>query len=63
MLKEEEELIAGRTRSKLPLKDTPLDVIESNFVAPDITPDMYDTICNDKDWTCFLESLNKDERE
>jgi hypothetical protein len=55
--------IALRTRSKLPLNDTPLDVIESSFVAPDITADLYDEssslLYDDEDWRGFLASLNK----
>ena len=57
LLLKEEELIAKRTRSKLPLKDTLLEEIEANFVAPDITPDMYDTTCDHQDWKLFLGSL------
>jgi len=52
-------MIAKRTRSKLPLTDTPLEVIESGFVAPDITPDMYDTHCDDTEWQQFLAGLMK----
>ncbi|XP_036361780.1 uncharacterized protein LOC115215501 isoform X2 [Octopus sinensis] len=54
-----EETIARRTRSKLPLHDTSLTELEAHFVAPDITEDMYDTECNDKDWKDFLKSLTK----
>ena len=39
------------------MKDTLLEEIEANFVAPDITPDMYDTTCDDQDWKLFLGSL------
>ncbi|XP_074651326.1 GON-4-like protein [Tubulanus polymorphus] len=54
--------IALRTRSRLPLKETRLEDIESHFVAPDITPDMYDTsTCYDDDWSDFLTSLMKSE--
>lgn len=52
--------IALRTRSKLPLNDTPLTEIEANFVAPDITPDLYDTDCQEDDWTQFLVGLMLD---
>ena len=55
-----EPTIANRTRSKLTLTDTPLDELEANFVAPDITEDMYDTECNNEEWTTFLSTLNKD---
>ena len=55
--------IALRTRSKLPLNDTPLDVIESSFIAPDITADLYDepfsVACDDDDWKSFLSGLFK----
>ena len=62
-------MIALRTRSKLPLKDTPIDEIEADFVAPDATPDMYDMpdlqeMCDsDKDawdWQLFLSDLYKE---
>ena len=53
------ELVAQRTRSKMPLKDTPLEEIEQNFVAPDITADMYDTSFVDQDWCDFLSGLTK----
>jgi len=60
---EESSNIALRTRSKLPLNDTPLDVIESSFVAPDITADLYDEtsslVCDDDDWKSFLSGLYK----
>ncbi|XP_076102737.1 GON-4-like protein [Mytilus galloprovincialis] len=55
----EEETIALRTRSKLSLHDTSLLELESNFVAPDITWDMYETSCDDKDWMTFLTGLQK----
>ncbi|KAL4239657.1 Paired amphipathic helix repeat [Mactra antiquata] len=51
---EEEELIARRTRSKYSLNDCSILDLEANFVAPDITPDMYDTTCDDTDWRDFL---------
>ncbi|XP_075746447.1 gon-4 like protein muscle wasted isoform X2 [Rhipicephalus microplus] len=51
--------IAERTRSKLPLHDTPLECIEAQFIAPDITTDMYDTECDDEEWKEFLVSLVK----
>lgn len=52
-------VIAERTRSKLPLDDTPLECLEAQFMAPDITPDMYDTECDDEEWKEFLVSLIK----
>ncbi|KAK7501621.1 hypothetical protein BaRGS_00007052 [Batillaria attramentaria] len=55
----EQDVIAGRTRSKLPLTATSLYDIEEAFVAPDITPDMYDTFCDDTDWQDFLKGLQK----
>ncbi|XP_070542012.1 GON-4-like protein [Ptychodera flava] len=61
LTQEEQDLIAYRTRSKLPLKDTPLDMIEANFVAPDITTDMYEFNCDDHEWKSWLTSLLKEE--
>ncbi|XP_076360289.1 uncharacterized protein LOC143252283 [Tachypleus tridentatus] len=58
-LKTEEDRIALRTRSKLPLIDTPLEAIEAAFVAPDITPDMYDSDCDDEEWRNFLNDFRK----
>lgn len=57
--KTEEETIALRTRSKLSLTETTITELESTFVAPDITADMYDTQCDDNDWQTFLASLVK----
>lgn len=51
--------IALRTRSKLPLNDTPLEAIEASFVAPDITIDMYDSECDDEEWKDFLNTFSK----
>ena len=42
------------------LDDTPLEVIESTFVAPDITEDMYDgPLMDDTDYSEFLTGLMK----
>ncbi|KAK3912301.1 GON-4-like protein [Frankliniella fusca] len=54
---QEEENIALRTRSKLPLNDTPLEEIEQAFVPPDITPDLYDVPCDNEDWQEFLKEF------
>ncbi|KAK6180129.1 hypothetical protein SNE40_012334 [Patella caerulea] len=54
---ETDDTIARRTRSKLPLTTTSLSELESTFVAPDITEDMYDTLCDDSEWQEFLSSL------
>jgi len=59
---EDDNIIAWRTRSKLPLNDTPLDAIEASFVAPDITPDLYDEatmFIDDDEWKSFLAQLMK----
>lgn len=56
---QEEQTIAARTRSKLSLEDTSIIDLESTFVPPDFTPDMYDTQCEDEDWQGFLQSLYK----
>lgn len=42
------------------MTDTTVYDLEANFAAPDITPDMYDTYCDDQDWQNFLAGLNKD---
>ena len=53
------ETIALRTRSKLPLTSEALEQIEANFVAPDITADMYDSDCDDEEWNEFLRDFMK----
>jgi len=61
---EDDGIIARRTRSKLSLNDTPLDVIEASFVAPDITPDLYNEATlfgDDEEWQTFLAKLMKSE--
>lgn len=50
-----QENIGQRTRSKLPMTDTPLEVIEQAFVPPDITIDMYETECDNEDWLNFIK--------
>lgn len=52
-------LVACRTRSKRPLRDVPLDQLEAELRAPDITPDMYDNVSTPKDreWTQWLQGL------
>ena len=52
--------VAVRTRSKLPLNQTTLVDLESQFVAPDITPDMYPSAHKDDDWLQFLASIHKE---
>lgn len=52
---EEAANIALRTRSKINLSSTPLEVIEKSFIPPDITTDMYDLECDDDDWREFLK--------
>ncbi|XP_008195801.2 uncharacterized protein mute [Tribolium castaneum] len=56
---EEEANIARRTRSKLSLSHTPLEVIEEAFIPPDITTDMYDMDCDDDEWKEFLKTFTK----
>ncbi|XP_050305463.1 GON-4-like protein [Anthonomus grandis grandis] len=51
--------IALRTRSKINLSSTPLEVIEESFIPPDITTDMYDMECDDDDWKEFLKGFTK----
>jgi len=61
---EDDGIIARRTRSKLPLNDTSIDVIEASFVAPDITPDLYNEAAlfgGEEEWQTFLTKLMKSE--
>ncbi|KAL3866908.1 hypothetical protein ACJMK2_044158 [Sinanodonta woodiana] len=60
---EAEEQIASRTRSKFPLTEKSLTELEANFMAPDITADMYNTECDDKEWKEFLFSIHKFEEK
>lgn len=59
LMVEDEATIALRTRSKLCLSSTPLEVIEESFIPPDITMDMYDLDCDDEDWADFLKTFTK----
>lgn len=56
---EEEANIALRTRSKLCLSHTPLEVIEEAFMPPDITTDMYNMDCDDDVWAEFLKTFTR----
>lgn len=56
---EYEATIARRTRSKLCLSETPLEVIEEAFIPPDITTDMYDMECDNDDWKDFLKKFTR----
>lgn len=61
---QEQENIARRTRSKLCLQTTAIETIESTFVPPDITTDMYDFDCDmDHVWKEFLNEFTKPLRE
>ncbi|KAF2345799.1 hypothetical protein FHG87_023445, partial [Trinorchestia longiramus] len=57
----EPQLISERTRSKLPLSNTPLEVLESQLVPPDVTPDLYyeGPPKGEKEWLDFLQDLVK----
>uniref|UniRef100_A0A1Y1MDI7 Myb-like domain-containing protein n=1 Tax=Photinus pyralis TaxID=7054 RepID=A0A1Y1MDI7_PHOPY len=55
----EEANIALRTRSKLCLSSTPLEIIEEAFIPPDITTDMYDMDCDNDDWRDFLKKFTR----
>lgn len=48
-----------RTRSKFSLNDTPLEIIEQAFIPPDITEDMYDSVCENDEWMEFLSDYKK----
>lgn len=57
---EEQETISRRTRSKLCLTTTPIETIESTFIPPDITTDMYDFEQEqevDNEWKEFLSEF------
>ncbi|XP_046632083.1 uncharacterized protein LOC124311787 isoform X2 [Daphnia pulicaria] len=53
----QEDLIGSRTRSKLPLNDTPLEHLELAFIPPDISTDMYDSDCDNEEWRTFLKEF------
>jgi len=56
----EQENIALRTRSKLCLQTTAIETIESTFIPPDITTDMYDFDADiDNVWKDFLTDFTK----
>ena len=60
ILQEEQENISRRTRSKLCLQTTAIETIESTFVPPDITTDMYDFDQDheiDNEWREFLSEF------
>uniref|UniRef100_A0A182W3E1 Myb-like domain-containing protein n=1 Tax=Anopheles minimus TaxID=112268 RepID=A0A182W3E1_9DIPT len=59
-LEHEQENIALRTRSKLCLTTTAIETLESTFVPPDITNDMYEYDGEmDQAWKDFLEEFTK----
>ena len=55
---ENADLIGFRTRSKLPLNDTPLEHLEMAFVPPDISTDMYESDCDNEEWKKFLKVVD-----
>uniref|UniRef100_A0A182JKY1 Uncharacterized protein n=1 Tax=Anopheles atroparvus TaxID=41427 RepID=A0A182JKY1_ANOAO len=57
---QEQENIALRTRSKLCLTTTDIETLESTFIPPDITTDMYEYDGDmDQAWKDFLEEFTK----
>uniref|UniRef100_A0AAY5KAQ0 Uncharacterized protein n=1 Tax=Esox lucius TaxID=8010 RepID=A0AAY5KAQ0_ESOLU len=52
-------LMACRTRSKRPLRDIPMGLLEAELRAPDITPDMYEcgSAPEDREWTHWLQGI------
>ncbi|XP_053658027.1 uncharacterized protein LOC128707105 [Anopheles marshallii] len=57
---QEQENIALRTRSKLCLSTTAIETLESTFIPPDITNDMYEYDGEmDQAWKDFLEEFTK----
>ncbi|XP_016126406.1 GON-4-like protein [Sinocyclocheilus grahami] len=59
----EESLISFRTRSKRPLRNVPLGRLEAELRAPDITPDMYGSAPEDREWTQWLQGLMSSDME
>lgn len=59
-LSEHEYKIAQQTRSKVSLTGTPIEIIESTFLAPDAPIDIYDSIYDDDndEWNEFLKNYN-----
>lgn len=49
-----QEVVSQRTRSKLPLTETPLECLEMAFQPPDVTTDMYETEVDNEEWKEFL---------
>ena len=47
-------MVSQRTRSKLPLTETPLECLEMAFRPPDVTTDMYETEVDNEEWKEFL---------
>uniref|UniRef100_A0A182JTZ7 Myb-like domain-containing protein n=1 Tax=Anopheles christyi TaxID=43041 RepID=A0A182JTZ7_9DIPT len=57
---QEQENIALRTRSKLCLTTTAIETLESTFIPPDITKDMYEYDGEmDQAWKDFLEEFTR----
>ncbi|KAJ0036139.1 hypothetical protein NQD34_004816 [Periophthalmus magnuspinnatus] len=57
---QDEDRLASRTRSKLPLVDVPINRLEAELLAPDITADMYASPSHqtqDPHWTQWLQGL------
>ena len=42
------------TRSKASLKEVTIEELDLQFIPPDVTPDMYDPLQGDDDYTQFL---------
>ncbi|XP_045901517.1 GON-4-like protein [Micropterus dolomieu] len=60
----DEGCLAYRTRSKLRLVNVPLGQLEAELLAPDITPDMYESQREeDRHWTKWLQSLMTPDNE
>lgn len=55
--------LAFRTRSKLHLVNVPLDKLEAELLAPDITADMYEQQEEDRHWTKWLQGLMAPDNE
>lgn len=56
---EQEYIIAKQTRSKVSLAETPIEAIESTFLAPDAPLDIYEAEReNEPDWIEFLTGFS-----
>ncbi|KAL3866911.1 hypothetical protein ACJMK2_044160 [Sinanodonta woodiana] len=58
-----DEQMASRTRSKFSLTDKSLTELEADFIDPDITVDLDNTECDDKECECDDKECECDDKE